>query len=196
MPEILERVKALFTDTQPKKEAPLPPDGSSELLKSGLWPATQAIPIVTFPHELVLTGTDRNLARHLKKPATLARKKMGKQVVELLLESGGDGSVSLSMRVPTAPTQFKEPYLLMEAEGGNSHEVALKEFYFHLQGRLSEKEVAEGKWLAFFKGAASRLKTIRARATPGSSRAKQRRPATKKRRPAGRRNTPSRKRRR
>jgi hypothetical protein len=183
MPDILRRVKSLIPgsshDPVPTSTTPEAPDGSNELLRSGVWPATQTIRVVGFPHELVLAGTDRDLHSRLKAPVTLARKKMGTQVVELLLEAGEDHSVSLSMRVPTAPNQFKDPYILMEAEQGNSSDVALREFHFHLQGRLSEQEIARADWKAFFASAVKKLQAFRTGKRKPASKSKKA-PARKK----------------
>ncbi len=157
------------------------------MLKSGIWPATQTIPIVQFPHELVLTGSDRALAPRLKAPAILARKKVGTQVVELLVEAGADGSVALSMRVPTAPNQFKDPYILMEAEPGNSSEVALKEFHFHLQGRISALALPRADWRTFFAGAVKKLEALRGRGKRATRPAARRSAPKKRKKPARRR---------
>ncbi len=79
-----------------------------------------------------------------------------------MLEGGGGEGVALSLRIPTAPNQYKDPYVLMEAEAGNSSDVALKEFHFHLQGRLTPEEIGSADWFSFFKAAAKKLGALRA----------------------------------
>jgi hypothetical protein len=86
---------------------------------------------------------------------------VGPHVVELLLERGEDRSVDLALRIPTAESQFKDPYILMEAEDGNTREVAVREVQFHLQGRIPDAEVAAADWAGFFASAARKLAAMR-----------------------------------
>ena len=65
------------------------------------------------------------------------------------------------MRIPTAANQFKEPYILLEAEAGNSREDAVREVNFHLIGRVSEDEAARADWASFFRTAATKLEDLR-----------------------------------
>jgi hypothetical protein len=77
----------------------------------------------------------------------------------------------------------------MEAEGGNTREVGVREVQFHLQGRLEERDIAGADWAGFFAAAARKLealrggrkaaKVTRARKAPAKRRAKGRRPARK-----------------
>ena len=129
----------------PTPRPPLPPgsapDGNRDLIVSGMWVARPFVAIEAFPEALVLTAADRRLAAALREPVRLCRRSIGPHVVELLLARGEDRSVALSMRIPTAANQFKDPYLLMEAEPGNTREVGVRELQFHLQGRLGEADV-------------------------------------------------------
>jgi hypothetical protein len=49
----------------------------------------------------------------------------------------------------------------MEAEDGNTREVAVREIQFHLQGRIPEADVAAADWKGFFASAARKLGAIR-----------------------------------
>src|SRR5512138_1582289 len=95
------------------------PDGNRELILSGMWVAKPFVAIEAFPEALVLTAADRKLASKLRAPACLCRRSFGAHEVEILVARGEDRSVALSLRIPTAANQFKDPYLLMEAEPGN-----------------------------------------------------------------------------
>ncbi len=149
--------------TQPSSPEPgAAPDGTRDTLRSGVWVAKPFVSEEAFPHALVLTEGDRKLARKLAKPVCLCRRKVGQHLVELLLERGEDRSVDLSLRIPTAENQFKDPYILMEAEPGNSREVGVREFQFHLQGRLTEGDVAGADWAGYFAAAARKLQALRA----------------------------------
>jgi len=167
------------------------PDGDHETIRSGVWVAKPFVSVEAFPESLVLTAADARLASRLSKPFVLCRRRVGAHVVELLLERGEDRSVDLALRIPTAENQFKDPYLLMEAEDGNGREIALREFQFHLQGRLSEVEVASADWPGFFAAAALKLASLRPRkAARGKATAratKPRRSLATKRRTPGRR---------
>jgi hypothetical protein len=114
-----------------------------------------------FPEALLLTAADARLASKLPRPACLFRRRVGPHVVELLLERGEDRSVDLALRIPTAESQFKDPYILMEAEDGNTREVAVREVQFHLQGRIPDAEVAAADWAGFFASAARKLAAMR-----------------------------------
>ena len=144
---------------------------TATLILSGVWVARPLVPVDAFPEALVLTAADRRLARRLAKAACLCRRRIGAHVVELLLERGEDRSVDLSLRIPTAATQFKDPYILMEAEGGNTREVGVREVQFHLQGRLDEADVAGADWAGFFAAAARKLGALRGRKAAGARRA-------------------------
>ncbi len=152
--------------TKPIAPAPLPPgsapDGNRDLIVSGMWVAKPFVAIDAFPEALVLTAADRKLATRVAKPACLARRAFGAHVVELLLARGEDRSVGLSLRVPTAANQFKDPYLLMEAEPGNTREVGVRELQFHLQGRIAEGDLASADWAGYLAAAARKLEALRA----------------------------------
>lgn len=137
-------------------------DGTRETLRSGVWVARPFLSVDAFPEALVLTQADRRLASKLARPVVLRRSRVGPHVVELLLERGGDRSVGLSLRIPTADNQFKDPYILMEAEAGNTREVGVREVQFHLQGRLTEGDIAGFDWPGFFATAARKLASLRA----------------------------------
>jgi hypothetical protein len=190
--------------THPRDPGPAPapvtlPDGNRDLILSGVWVAKPLLSHEAFPEALVLTAADRRLASKLGTPVSLCRRRVGAHAVELLLERGEDRSVGLSLRIPTAPTQYKDPYILMEAEGGNTREVGVREVQFHLQGRLEERDIAGADWAGFFAAAARKLealrggrkaaKVTRARKASAKGRAKGRRPARKAtpRKRAGRR---------
>jgi hypothetical protein len=178
------------------------PDGTRDTLRSGVWVAKPFVAEEAFPQALVLTEADRRLARRLAKPLCLCRRKVGQHVVELLLERGEDRSVDLSLRIPTAENQFKDPYILMEAEPGNTREVGVREFQFHLQGRLTEGDVAGADWAGYFAAAARRLESLRGarrakparKAAASGKRASRRAKATVRRgkAPARRRKAPAR----
>jgi hypothetical protein len=169
----------------PDPSAPPPtlPDGNRDLILSGMWVAKPFIAEDAFPEALVLTARDRRLASRLQAPVRLCRRRLGSQTVELLVERGEDRSVGLSLRVPSAPTQFKDPYILMEAEPGNSREVGIREVQFHLQGRVPDADLRAADWGDFFASAARRLDALRAAkrgGAKGSSGAKRaRKPARK-----------------
>lgn len=144
---------------------PLPPgsapDGNRDLIVSGMWVAKPFVAIDAFPEALVLTAADRKLASRLRTPVCLSRRTIGAHVVELLVGRGEDRSVGLSLRIPTAANQFKEPYLLMEAEPGNTREVGVREIQFHLQGRLDEAHLAGADWAGYLGAAARKLEALR-----------------------------------
>jgi hypothetical protein len=150
--------------------APVLPDGNRDLILSGVWVARPLVSHEAFPEALVLTAADRRLASKLQKPVRLCRRRIGAHAVELLLERGEDRSVDLSLRIPTAPTQFKDPYILMEAEGGNTREVGVREVQFHLQGRLDERDIAGADWAGFFRAAARKLQALRGGMKGGGAR--------------------------
>jgi hypothetical protein len=137
-------------------------DGTRETLRSGVWVARPFLSVEAFPEGLVLTEADRRLASKLAKPVLLRRSRVGAHVVELLLERGQDRSVGLSLRIPTAENQFKDPYILMEAEPGNTREIGVREVQFHLQGRLTEGDIAGFDWPRWFAAAARKLGALRA----------------------------------
>ena len=151
---------------QPPPLAPgAAPDGTRDNIVSGVWVARPFVPVDAFPEALLLTAVDRRLARRLAKPACLLRRRIGAHVVELLLERGEDRSVDLSLRIPTAENQFKDPYILMEAEPGNTREVGVREIQFHLQGRLSEADLAGADWAGSNTDRPARRSISRGRAT-------------------------------
>jgi hypothetical protein len=156
------------------------PDGNRDLILSGVWVAKPLVSDEAFPEALVLTAADRRLASKLRTPVRLCRRRIGAHVVELLLERGEDRSVDLSLRIPTAPTQFKDPYILMEAEAGNTREVGVREVQFHLQGRLGEDEIGGADWAGFFAAAARKLEALRGRKGTGAKRAPARKTARAK----------------
>ncbi len=160
--------------TQLTPRPPLPPgsapDGNRDLILSGMWVAKPFVAIDAFPEGLVLTPADRKLASRLRTPACLCRRRIGAHVVELLLARGEDRSVGLSLRIPTAENQFKDPYLLMEAEPGNTREVGVREIHFHLQGRLDDAALVAADWAGYLADAARKLDGLRGarkRAAPG-----------------------------
>lgn len=182
--------------TPPPAPATLP-DGNRDLILSGVWVAKPFLAEDAFPEALVLTAADRRLAARLRAPVVLCRRRFGAHAVELLLERGEDRSVDLSLRIPTAPTQFKDPYILMEAEPGNTREVGVREVQFHLQGRVAEAEVRGADWAGFFAAAARKLEALRGGKRAGGKRAAARKAAGKKRRTRSRaapRKAPARKR--
>jgi hypothetical protein len=137
-----------------------PADGDAETLKSGRWALHQAIPQEAFPSTLLLRSADTVLAETAPGECVLTRTQMGSQTVELLLRAGEAG-VDLCIRVPTAANQYKEPYILMEAEDGNTREDAVREVQFHLQGRVADEEVARADWADIFRKAAMKLEALR-----------------------------------
>ncbi|HEY6003972.1 MAG TPA: hypothetical protein VIV57_13935 [Anaeromyxobacter sp.] len=145
----------------PRLEPGSAPDGDHDLLRSGVWVAKPFVAAEAFPEALVLTEADRRLARRLASPVRLCGKRVGAHVVELLLERAEDRTVTLSLRIPTAENQFKDPYVLMEAEPGNTREIGVREFQFHLQGRLTEGDVAGADWAGYFAAAARKLEALR-----------------------------------
>lgn len=153
------------------------PDGDRELLRSGVWVAKPFVAPEAFPEALVLTEADRKLAPKLATPVRLRGKRVGAHVVELLLERAEDRTVALSLRIPTAENQFKDPYVLMEAEPGNTREVGVREFQFHLQGRLRQADIESADWPGYFAAAARKLESLR-----GAGQ----RPAARKKAAAGR----------
>ena len=162
------------------------PDGDQEHIRSGIWVAKPFFAVEAFPESLVLTAADVRLAAKLRDPAILCRRRIGRHVVELLLERGEDRSVDLALRIPTAENQFKDPYILMEAEDGNGREVAVREFQFHLQGRLDEAEIAAADWPGFFAEAARKLEALRPRRAGARPKGRGKRKASAKRAPARR----------
>jgi hypothetical protein len=164
---------------------PLPPgsapDGNRDQIVSGMWVAKPFVAIEAFPEALVLTAADRRLASKLKTPLCLSRRTIGAHVVELLLARGEDRSVGLSLRIPTAANQFKEPYLLMEAEPGNGREVGVREIQFHLQGRLDDSDLSSADWPDYLGTAARKLEALRgAKRRAASRKAPARKAASKK----------------
>jgi hypothetical protein len=137
------------------------PDGTRDTIRSGVWVAKPFLAPEAFPEALVLTQDDRRLAPRLETPVLLHARRVGAHTVELLLERGEDRTVALSLRIPTAENQFKDPYVLMEAEPGNTREVGVREFQFHLQGRLSDADVRRADWPAYFAAAAKKLESLR-----------------------------------
>ncbi len=171
----------------PPPPAPLDtaPDGNRELILSGVWVAKPFVAIEAFPEALVLVAADRRLAPKLRSPVCLCRRTFGAHDVELLLARGEDRSVGLSLRVPTAANQFKDPYLLMEAEPGNTREVGVRELQFHLQGRIAPDALAGADWAGYLAEAARALDALRAAKARTAPKA---RPARK---PARRKKAPS-----
>src|SRR5512138_1235861 len=137
------------------------PDGNRDVIVSGIWVARPFVSIDAFPESLVLTEADRKLARRLADPVCLCRRKVGAHTVELLVARGEDRTVGRSLRIPTAANQFKDPYLLMEAEAGNTREVGVREFQFHLQGRLTDADLAAADWAGYFAAASRKLEALR-----------------------------------
>jgi hypothetical protein len=137
------------------------PDGTRDTIRSGVWVAKPFLAPEAFPEALVLTEADRTLAARLEAPALLHARRVGAHVVELLLERAEDRTVALSLRIPTADNQFRDPYVLMEAEPGNTREVGVREFQFHLQGRLTDADVRRADWRAYFAAAAKKLESLR-----------------------------------
>lgn len=137
------------------------PDGTRDTIRSGVWVAKPFLAPEAFPEALVLTEADRTLAARLDVPVLLHGRRVGVHTVELFLERGEDRSVALSLRIPTAENQFKDPYVLMEAEPGNTREVGVREFQFHLQGRLTDADVRRADWPAYFAAAAKKLESLR-----------------------------------
>jgi hypothetical protein len=174
----------------PASPAATLPDGNRDLILSGVWLARPFLADDAFPAALVLTAADRRLAPRLRSPVVLCRRRIGAHAVELLLERGEDRTVDLSLRIPTAPTQFKDPYILMEAEPGNTREVGVREVQFHLQGRVPEADVRAADWAGFFAAAARKLEALRgAKPASGGKRTGKRAAARKpaRRTPARRR---------
>lgn len=162
MSGFFNRARAALRVVGAEGDAAPAPDGDRDELKSGRWPTQSIIPVEAFPDGLVLRASDRNLAPSLAVPVRLADVRVGRHRVELLLGATHD-AVDLSMRVPTASNQFKDPYIIMEAEEGNSPEVAVREIHFHLLGRTSERDVARVDWEVFFARALTALERLRAR---------------------------------
>jgi hypothetical protein len=154
------------------------PDGTRDTLRSGVWVRTPFVAPEAFPEALVLTEADRRLAPRLQSPVRLCGRRVGAHVVELLLERAEDRTVALSLRIPTAENQFKDPYVLMEAEPGNTREIGVREFQFHLQGRLSDRDVASADWPGYFAAAARKLESFR-KAKRRASAGRQEAPARK-----------------
>lgn len=150
-----------MSDKLPPLDAGAAPDGTRDTLRSGVWVAKPFVSVEAFPETLVLTGADRKLASKLVEPVRLCRRRFGAHLVEMLLERGEDRSVGLCLRIPTAENQFKDPYILMEAEPGNTQEVGVREFQFHLQGRLTEGDIAGADWTGYFAAAARKLDALR-----------------------------------
>ncbi len=158
MPNLIDRVRSLLSPT-PVPEAP---DGNAEQLKSGKWATHQTIPVKAFPAELLLGDGDARLYGRVSEQIVLAQTRVGAHQVELLLWASGPKAVGLGLRIPTAPNQYKEPYLLMEAESGNTEEEAVREINFHLMGRVSEEDMGRVDWRAYFAGALKKLAALRA----------------------------------
>jgi hypothetical protein len=157
----LERVRAMW-GRDGRGALLTVPDGNRDIIVSGIWARGSSLPLDAFPPGLVLQAGDRRLAFIGSEEIVLATTRVGAHTVELLLSAGSENTVDLSLRIPTAANQFKEPYLLMEAEAGNSREVALREIHFHLQGRASREEMARAPWRAFFATALTKLSELRA----------------------------------
>jgi hypothetical protein len=148
------------------------PDGDRDTLRSGIWVAKPFVAVETFPEALVLTEADRRLAPKLESPVRLFGRRVGAHVVELLLERAEDRTVALSLRIPTAENQFKDPYVLMEAEPGNTREIGVREFQFHLQGRLPQADIERADWPGYFAAAARKLESLRGRKPRAAARRK------------------------
>src|SRR5256885_4613491 len=123
------------------------PDGDHLTLLSGRWPTEQKLRPEDFPPALVLTEADRALASRIGLGRVLVSTRVGAELFELLLTSGPDG-IALAMQVPTAPNQFKQPYILMEAESGNQREEVVRDVQFHLMGRVTEEALLSTDWPA------------------------------------------------
>ena len=161
MSNLLSKVKSLFGVSA--EAVPAAPDGDHDTLKSGKWAALQSISIEHFPQALLLTAQDKALSAHVHKELVLSSVKVGPHLVELLLCSAGKDLVDLSLRVPTAKNQFKDPYILMEAEAGNSREDAVREIEFHLRGRVSDKDLSAMNWASVLAAASTKLEALRKR---------------------------------
>ncbi len=157
MQNLLDHFDSAF-DFAPAPEAP---DGDVDVLKSGKWATHQSIPAEAFPAELLLVEGDDHLYGHAAEQTLLASVPAGEHCVELLLWASSPKGVGLGLRIPTARNQYKEPYLLMEAESGNTAEEAVREINFHLLGRVAEEQVLRVDWAAFFGEAARTLRTLR-----------------------------------
>jgi hypothetical protein len=161
MPTLMERVKSLFE--APPAPPPLEegPDGSREVLRSGRWAIHQLVPKDAFPLALLLNEADQTLIHHVSEEIVLAEMTLGREQVELLVCVPEHDVVSLALRIPTAATQFKDPYVLLEAEAGNTREDAVREINFHLVGRIPEEIIGNANWRDFFRAAALKLEDLR-----------------------------------
>jgi hypothetical protein len=161
MANLLTGIKSLFGGADKAAEAAKAPDGNKETLESGHWPTLTSISTEAFPPSLILGSADRSsLGRLNQSQLLLASAKVGKHKVELLLNAS-EHAVDLSLRVPTAPNQYKEPYIILEAEAGNSREDAVREIHFHLKGRVPDADVAGADWRGFFGAASAKLDSLR-----------------------------------
>jgi hypothetical protein len=141
----------------------LAPDGTRDVLRSGTWSVNPLIPVESFPESLLLTEKDVYLTPEGTPEVVLAAAHVGGHLVELLLCDSDTDAVVFAIRIPTAANQFKEPYIVMEAEHGNSREDAVREIDFHLQGRIHEREVRATAWKEIFRTAADKLEGLRGR---------------------------------
>jgi hypothetical protein len=158
MSALLDRFRSMISDPAPTEA----PDGTHDTLRSGKWTLSQSISAAAFPGELLLTETDIALFGRASDQVILAATQAGRHTIELLLWASSPQAVGLGLRIPTAPNQYKEPYLLMEAEAGNSREDAVREINFHLMGRVSEEDVRHVDWATYFRNAVGKLQALRA----------------------------------
>ncbi|MGQ0505221.1 MAG: hypothetical protein ACT4TC_07850, partial [Myxococcaceae bacterium] len=131
------------------------------MLRSGRGALHQPGPVEEFPVSLLLNEVDAQLYGRVSEQLVLAETNIGQHRVELLLWAFGPDSVGLGLRIPTAANQYKEPYLLLEAEAGNSAADAVREINFHLVGRVDEEQIQRVNWRAFFRDAALKLDALR-----------------------------------
>jgi hypothetical protein len=137
------------------------PDGNRNVLQSGQWAAQPAIPAEAFPDQLVLNQSDSHLAPQGASEIILASMSLGRHQLELLLGEADSDLAMLAVRIPTAANQFKDPYIVMESEHGNTCEDAVREIDFHLRGRIDEKDIQAADWVGFFQTAADKLQGLR-----------------------------------
>jgi len=136
-------------------------DGNRNTLQSGQWAAQPAISADAFPEKLVLTRQDTRLAPKGASEIILASMNIGEHQVELILGEADSDLAMLAVRIPTAANQFKDPYIVMESEQGNTRADAVREIDFHLRGRISEDEVRSADWNSFFRLAADKVEGLR-----------------------------------
>jgi hypothetical protein len=166
---MLPFIKRMFVESEPSPQSsPIggcadepAPDGNHEVLRSGKWNAAPAIPVMAYPQDLVLGEADNHLTPRGAKEVVLVSARLGRHRVELLLTDGDTAAVGLAVRIPSAANQFKEPYIVMESEQGNTREDAVREIDFHLRGRIPAPEVAAVDWKTVFGAAASKLNALR-----------------------------------